>query len=96
MDDVPKWPDFSLHREDWGGGRGFWMARTDTGRPGQPIFNLMVRTTDHLRREAMTEDEVRVLARAELDRRYARAHPHGCGERKADDSNASRLSDQTG
>lgn len=92
MPDVPKWPDFSLtlsvHR-----GTDIWIVKTDTGRPKTPVFSLML--TNGM--GVMNREEAEQAARVELDTRYARAHPSGCGmERKADDSNASRRSDQTG
>jgi hypothetical protein len=69
---VPKWPDFSLHVEDWGD-RTFWIARTDTGRPVTPVFSLAIGISG-----VWTEEEAREQARLELDLRYAEAHPHGC------------------
>lgn len=68
---VPAWPDFLLVKDE--DTERLWRAYTDTGRPGQPIFQLWVSLDP-----GCSESYARVIAKLELEGEFYRAHPNGC------------------
>lgn len=73
--DIPAWPEFIGeyrydHRDD---GKTFYVAATNTGRPGTPIFRIALPVDG-----AMPEAYVKDLVREELEAVYHRVHPNGC------------------
>lgn len=73
---VPKWPDFSIERigetvnEQ---GRATYAIRTDTGRPGTPVYNLWASLP-----VGCSDRERRMIAKWRLQDIYEKAHPNGC------------------
>lgn len=93
---TPKWPDVKVRREIESGMFGsdhqeVIRVSTDTGRPVTPIFNVVMTVVPGL-----SDEQVKRLGQAEMQRRYERAHPNGCPERKAENSNPTPLPEPSG
>jgi hypothetical protein len=76
--DIPAWPDFSMRWLGFQGGpiggfEGCWIAETNTGRPGNPIFRVSMPAD-----AAMPESVARSLVLEEMQLTYKRVHPNGC------------------
>jgi hypothetical protein len=72
---IPKWPDFQLEvgPEQLIYGSTIYRASTDTGRPGTPIFTVLLTAAENL-----PESLVRQMASRDLWDAFRRAHPNGC------------------
>lgn len=72
---IPKWPDFTMEQLTTNPheGRVTWAVRTDTGRPGTPIFMRWVGIPVDA-----DEETRRQIASDELWKVFREAHPNGC------------------